>query len=185
MGGSDDPSNLIELTPEEHANAHKLLYEQHGNWQDYVAWKGLAGLIGKDEIMKKIYEELSGEGNGMYGKPCYYKMTEEEKQQWKDNISKGSKGILKPWSEERKQKYCGEGNPQYGKEPWNKGKIGLQSHTEESKRKISKPVVFRGVEYYSADEAARQNNTTAYYIMKEINGVNTPTRNRSIQSSVH
>ena len=58
MGGSDDPSNLIELTPEEHANAHKLLYEQHGNWQDYVAWKGLAGLIGKDEIMKKIYEEL-------------------------------------------------------------------------------------------------------------------------------
>ena len=44
MGGSDDPSNLIELTPGEHAEAHRLLYEQHGHWQDYVAWQGLAQL---------------------------------------------------------------------------------------------------------------------------------------------
>jgi hypothetical protein len=34
LGGTDDPSNLIELTVEAHAEAHRLLYEQHGNWQD-------------------------------------------------------------------------------------------------------------------------------------------------------
>jgi hypothetical protein len=44
MGGTDDPSNLIELTPAEHAEAHKKLYEEHGRWQDYVAWQGLARL---------------------------------------------------------------------------------------------------------------------------------------------
>ena len=29
-GGTDDPLNLVELTVEEHALAHKLLYEKYG-----------------------------------------------------------------------------------------------------------------------------------------------------------
>ena len=29
MGGSDDPSNIIELTREEHAKEHLKLYQQH------------------------------------------------------------------------------------------------------------------------------------------------------------
>ena len=45
---------------------------------------------------------MSGENNPMYGKPCYHNMSEEEKQQWKDNISKGTKG--KPKSELTKAK---------------------------------------------------------------------------------
>ena len=45
MGGSDDPSNLVELTVEEHAEAHRVLWEQYGNWQDNVAWKALSGQI--------------------------------------------------------------------------------------------------------------------------------------------
>lgn len=47
-GGTDDPSNLVELTPAEHAEAHRLLYEQYGRWQDYVAWQGLAKLATKE-----------------------------------------------------------------------------------------------------------------------------------------
>ena len=34
MGGTDDPSNLIKLTVEDHAAAHKKLYEEHGKLQD-------------------------------------------------------------------------------------------------------------------------------------------------------
>lgn len=49
-GGTDEPSNLIYLTIEEHAKAHKQLWEEYGRWQDYLAWKGLSGNIGKDEI---------------------------------------------------------------------------------------------------------------------------------------
>lgn len=41
-GGSDHPSNIIELTIEEHAEAHKILYEQHGRIQDKMAWVGLS-----------------------------------------------------------------------------------------------------------------------------------------------
>ena len=52
-GGSNDPSNLIELTPEEHAEAHKLLWEEHGRWQDYIAWQGLAKRMSCEEIIRE------------------------------------------------------------------------------------------------------------------------------------
>src|SRR5271169_365532 len=51
MGGTNDPSNLIELTVEEHAEAHMKLYEEHGHWQDKLAWYGLAGIIGHEEAV--------------------------------------------------------------------------------------------------------------------------------------
>lgn len=50
MGGSDDASNLVELTVEEHAEAHRKLWETHGNWQDRLAWLGLMGLVPKAEL---------------------------------------------------------------------------------------------------------------------------------------
>lgn len=49
MGGTDDANNLIELTVTEHAKAHENLYNEHGHWQDYIAWKGLLGLLTSDE----------------------------------------------------------------------------------------------------------------------------------------
>jgi len=52
LGGSDDPSNLVELTVDEHAEAHRLLYEQHSNWQDYCAWQALSGRIGQEEALR-------------------------------------------------------------------------------------------------------------------------------------
>jgi len=56
LGGTDEPSNLIKITIEEHAEAHHILYEQLGHWQDKLAWQGLAGLIGKDELLQEIYK---------------------------------------------------------------------------------------------------------------------------------
>ena len=38
-GGSDDPSNLIELTVEEHALAHKKLFEKHNKIQDRISYR--------------------------------------------------------------------------------------------------------------------------------------------------
>lgn len=54
MGGSDDPFNLVELTIEEHAEAHRLLYEQYGKREDYLAWKGLSSKISKEELMNEL-----------------------------------------------------------------------------------------------------------------------------------
>ena len=45
MGGLDTPENLIELSIDEHAEAHRKLYERYGKWQDKVAWLSLSKQI--------------------------------------------------------------------------------------------------------------------------------------------
>lgn len=52
-GGTDDPSNLVELTVEDHAIAHKVLYGLYGRWQDKIAWKALSGTIDKENIRRE------------------------------------------------------------------------------------------------------------------------------------
>jgi hypothetical protein len=181
MGGTDDPSNLIELSPQEHAESHRLLYEKYGNWQDRVAWKGLSGLISKEDVIKEMYEQRRGKNNPMYGKSVKDFMTNDEIEEWRKKLSNSGKGKSK--SKEHKDKIknsvSGSKNGMYGKIPWNKGKVGVQIKSLETKKKISKPIMFHGVEYYSIKEAAKQNNTSSYYVMKAINGVNTPFRNRA------
>jgi hypothetical protein len=49
-----------------------------------------------------LSELMSGENNPMYGTPCHYKMTEEEKSDWKAKISASTKG--KPKSEATKER---------------------------------------------------------------------------------
>lgn len=93
-GGSDDPSNLIELTIEEHAEAHKVLYEQYNRWQDRVAWLSLSGIMKNEE---RVYEILKNSN------PGGYKHTDEAKQKL---------SIMR----------LGEKNPMFGKPAPNKGK---------------------------------------------------------------
>ena len=98
-GGSDAPENIARLSIEEHTEAHRLLYEKYGRWQDKIAYQALAGSIGKDEIIwkiqhrprteehnRKISDSQRGEDNHMYGKSH----SEESKEQMSES-SKGSK----------------------------------------------------------------------------------------------
>lgn len=74
-GGTNDPSNLIQLTVEEHAEAHRKLWEQHGRWQDKIAWKTLSGQItiqeAREEMMRysnpmhkpEVLDKMSGENH--------------------------------------------------------------------------------------------------------------------------
>jgi len=66
-------------------------------------------LFGKprpDDVREKISDKnkgmRTGQDNHMWGRPCTYKMTDEEKNRWKENISEATKG--KPKSEEMKKK---------------------------------------------------------------------------------
>lgn len=43
--GINSPDNLVVLTVPQHAEAHKLLYEQFGSWQDDLAHRLLSGAI--------------------------------------------------------------------------------------------------------------------------------------------
>ena len=83
IGGTDNPENLIELTIEEHAEAHHVLFEEYGRWQDRVAWLSLAGIMKQEE---RIYEILSNSN------PGGYKHTEEAK----IRLSEGKKGDKNP-----------------------------------------------------------------------------------------
>ena len=77
-GGTDDPSNLISLTPEEHAEAHRELYEQYGRVQDKVAWMGLAKLATNKEIIAEL-------------------LAQPKSKEHKQKISEAHKGMDKPW----------------------------------------------------------------------------------------
>ena len=98
MGGTDAPSNLIELTPKQHASAHKKLYEKYGKEEDYLAWKGLSGHIGKEEIIKGLLS-MNGKRNQKktQTKEAIQKMAKTKKgskltEEHKKNISEGLKG---------------------------------------------------------------------------------------------
>ena len=149
MGGTDDPSNLIELSVEEHAEAHKKLYEEYGREEDKLAWMGLAGMIGKEEIIRRQLSLASKKGNTGRKRPDlseYNKgegkkyngggwnkgipRTEEEKKKMSER-RKGKGGVKgKVISEEQKKK---QSEAMKGRTPWNKGK----PRSEETKRKIS------------------------------------------------
>ena len=49
MGGTDDSKNLIKVNTALHAFLHKLLWEEHGNQYDFIAWKCLSGQITNEE----------------------------------------------------------------------------------------------------------------------------------------
>ena len=53
-GGTDDPSNIIELSVADHAAAHRKLWEEHGERADFMAWKMLSGQMTKAEAIKAI-----------------------------------------------------------------------------------------------------------------------------------
>lgn len=126
LGGDDCPENLVYLTARQHYVAHLLLLK----FTEGVAKRSMAlALIrfcganrkkGRYFISSRIYETIrkeysdavKGKNNPMYGKPCYYNMSEEELSSWKSNISQGT---------------TGEKNPFYGK-----------SHSDETKEAISK-----------------------------------------------
>ena len=61
-GGSDDPSNLVRLSIEEHAKAHKKLYEKYNRWQDKIAWQCLSGMIEPQEAIAEAQRLGGSEG---------------------------------------------------------------------------------------------------------------------------
>lgn len=112
-GGTDDPSNIVLLTVEEHAEAHKQLWLKYGRWQDKLAWQGLAKILTKQELVEALVTHknkdmkknaLRGEKHPYYGKkrPEHSKImkewaktyvkTEEHKEKLKKACIEASRG---------------------------------------------------------------------------------------------
>ena len=81
MGGTDDPDNLVELTEDEHIQAHKDLYEKYGlradAWAVHRLTEGKGIVLSGDknpmadpEVRAKhklAMEKRTGENNHFYG----------------------------------------------------------------------------------------------------------------------
>jgi hypothetical protein len=68
MGGTDDPTNLVELTVEEHAEAHRVLFETHGHEYDRIAWLALSGQINMSDAALLAQHEGEKQGAPLGGK---------------------------------------------------------------------------------------------------------------------
>jgi hypothetical protein len=113
MGGTDDPSNLIELTVEDHAIIHRHLWKMYGQWEDKVAWLGLSGQFGKEQIIKLA------QSNARRG----VKLTEQTKKKMSESASKRQRS-----SEE-------------GKKGWETRRKNNWKYSEETKRKQSEKLL--------------------------------------------
>lgn len=50
-GGTDSKDNIVELSVTQHAMFHYCNWQLWGEWEDYYAWRGLSGEVGKEEII--------------------------------------------------------------------------------------------------------------------------------------
>jgi hypothetical protein len=96
---------MVRLSVADHAEAHRLLYEEHGRWQDKLAWQSLAGKVGREEIIRtKLVEAARGntnllgykhtpEGRVLCGKADKsYMQTEKYKKKMSKAMSKAMRG---------------------------------------------------------------------------------------------
>jgi len=68
MGGTNDDSNLILLTVEEHAEEHLKLFNAHKKIEDWYAYLALSGQISSDEARRSVCRERMLKNNPMHDK---------------------------------------------------------------------------------------------------------------------
>ena len=128
-GGSNDPSNIVVLTTEEHALAHKKLFFIYGRWQDELAYQCLSGQIGNEEaILIAVYKGNKGR-----------KFSEATKKRMAERMKGNTHMLGKKHTEETKRKIGLKSKGRKHTEEQNETKrqrmIGTK-HTEETKEKI-------------------------------------------------
>ena len=79
MSGSNHSSNIVTLSVEEHAEAHRKLYEEHGKWQDKIATDMLSGQIKSDEVRRELCRARMLNDNPMNNPESVKKMLESRK----------------------------------------------------------------------------------------------------------
>jgi hypothetical protein len=92
MGGTDDPSNLVKVTIEEHAALHKQLWEDLGHWQDYVAWKVLSGQMTNAEANVEKIRQMNLEA--VENKTHHFCNSEWQKKYSRQKVQNGTHHFL-------------------------------------------------------------------------------------------
>jgi len=136
MGGSDDPENLVRLTIQEHAEAHKKLWETYNKEEDRIAWKMLSGQISPYQATMEAIKNSSRktcikrnlEDNPMWNKYIVQKVVDKRKKYYENNPNK-----LKELGEKMSQINKGKKRTEKQKENYRNCRLG--KHYKTSKRK--------------------------------------------------
>ncbi len=68
MGGTDEPSNIANVSVEEHAELHLSLYLQYGHLADWLAYHSLSGQIEISEASREAWLDGATRGGKTQGK---------------------------------------------------------------------------------------------------------------------
>ncbi len=129
LQGFNDPDNVVYLSTPQHAQAHQFLFELFSKEEDYIAWKGLSGAIGKDEAIRQAMSLGA------------------KKKKSPETIERMKQAAIARWNrpgerEKQRERNLGEGNPCFGikqsKESNSKRSKSLQGRPVTWKEKISK-----------------------------------------------
>ena len=63
MGGGNEPSNLVKVSIEEHAELHLALYLEHGKLEDWYAFHALSGKTEESERARRMLCSRNMKGN--------------------------------------------------------------------------------------------------------------------------
>lgn len=149
MGGSDDPENLIELSIEEHAEAHRILWEKYGKIEDKIAWECLSGRLISEE--DRILLSNSG-----FAK---FLLNVEKKELWKQKIKKSRQ--IQVITESHKQKIS-----ESMKLAWKNGKFESR-HIDEDLRQLMKNNYAKNNMAQKLSDARKKSNVWKEAVSKE------------------
>jgi len=68
-GGAYEEGNVVFLTPTQHAMWHFASWQRNEKWQDRIAWRALAGLAAKEEIVAVVLSEAGKKGGAWNKNP--------------------------------------------------------------------------------------------------------------------
>ena len=117
MGGTDDPSNLVELTIYDHAIAHRHLWKMYGDDGDRKACCFLLAVASKGD---ELYENMSSVNKKIWSDPALRKKHSDRVKtccstpEARNNFSLGQK---KRFSDPQHRKRVGESSKARYKDP--------------------------------------------------------------------
>ena len=183
MGGNDDPTNIVELTPDQHAEAHRILFEAHGKWQDYIAWQGLSGRMTQEDIIRQK-ARLGNMGRIPWHKGKKIGPRSDATKQKISNTMKSKH--IRPSNEtlRKAQKAAHEAvrGRHVSDEERQRRSASLKAYNEANPRpfrarsteakqktslKLQKPLMYKNVYYTSLKQCIAETNTTRYWIVND------------------
>ena len=148
MGGTDEPENIVKVTVTQHAMFHFCNYQLWGNIEDRIAWRGLAGLSTRDDLLKELFTEFGRRSHEKYRKNIEENPELEEeymrkrKETWNLNREKNIKKLIfsacSPEAIAKKKQTLVEIEHQQGEKNSQYGTMWITDGTEKGSRKIQR-----------------------------------------------